>query len=303
MDLLIVYSETQKGEVLSLATLLHEKAIRFQPWPLPRRWGIQDSDDLVHSLKNNTHWLFLVAPGDRANPAYLFALGYCVAIHERCYVLDPDGSLVPVAWRSLLNTCTDFASLLQRLEVEQERWSEFLSRLDAKSQLVERGLEVSTTAFLEAIQEGDLGACELFLKAGFSPDLTDKKGVNLVCLAIRKGSLGILRLLLDAGADVNLASRDRGNSPLMDAAADGLVEMVRELIARGADLGGVSRNGQNALVLAIGKGAQEVAGLLLDAGANPFEADKLGMNACQYAQLLGRQEFLAKVTQKFPGKV
>lgn len=303
MDLLIVYSEAKKGELLSLASLLHEKSIRFQPWALPRRWGLQDSEDLVHSLKDNTHWLFLLSEGDRANPAYLFAIGYCVAVHERCYVLDPEGELIPAGWRSLLNVCTDFTSLVQQLETEEVRWGKFLMRLEAKGLLVERGLEVSNTAFLEAIQGGDTPACELFLKAGFSPDTVDKKGVNLVCLAVRSGHLSILKLLLDAGADPNLISRDRGNTPLMDAAADGLLEAVQALIARGASLAGVSRNGQNALVLAIGKGAQDVANVLLEAGADPFEADKLGMNACQYAQLLGRKDFLAQVALRFPGKV
>jgi ankyrin repeat protein len=88
----------------------------------------------------------------------------------------------------------------------------------------------------------------------------------------------------------------------MDASAEGLTDMVQELIRRGADLSGLSRNGQNALVLAIGKGAQDIAAILLDAGADPFVADKLGMNACQYAQLLGRKEFQALVQSKFPDK-
>jgi ankyrin repeat protein len=112
----------------------------------------------------------------------------------------------------------------------------------------------------------------------------------------------VIRRLLDAGADVNLRSRDRDNSPLMDAAAEGLTDIVRELISRGADLDGLSRNGQSALVLAIGKGAQDVAAILLEGGADPFVVDKLGMNACQYAQLLGRQDFLALVASKFPGQ-
>ena len=303
MDLLVIYSESKKGELLSLATLLHEKGIGFQPWLLPRRWDVLESDDLVHSLKDKSHWLFLLSPADRENPAYLFAIGYCLAVHERCYILDPESSLVPGSWRSLLHVCADFTVLVESLEVEQKRWNLFLSRLEAKGKLVERGLDVSEAAFLAAVAQGDLISCELFLQAGFSADLADPKGVTVLCMAIRSAHVGVLRLLLDAGADVNLRSRDRDNSPVMDAAADGLTEIVGELVSRGADLSGVSRNGQNALVLAIGKGAQDVAGLLLDAGADPFEADKLGMNACQYAQLLGRKEFLQRVADRFPGRI
>lgn len=296
-----MYSETKQGELLSLATLLHEKEIRFHPWALPNQWQVQDSEDLVHSLKTNTHWLFLVASEDRSNPAFVFATGYCLAVEERCYLFDPEGGLAPGFWKSLLTVCPDFPSLVQCLEVERQRWSLLLSRQEAQRRLVERGLEGTNTAFLDAVVQGDLGSCELFLKAGFSPDLTDKKGVSVLCLAVRSSHLGVLRLLIDAGADVNLRSRDRDNSPLMDAAAEGLTDIVRELINRGADLKGVSRNGQNVLVLAIGKGAQDVAALLLEAGADPFVGDKLGMNACQYAQLLGRKDFLAQVAERYPG--
>jgi hypothetical protein len=301
--LFIVYSESKKGELLSLATLLHEKDIRFQPWALPERFGAQDSDDLMHSLKAHTHWVFLVAASDNGHPAYLFAAGYCLALHERCYILDPEGTLVPGSWKSSINVAPDFASLVESLEAERVRWGQFLLRLEAKGRLVERGLEVSNTAFIDAVRQGDQTSCELFLDAGFAPDLTDKKGVSLLCLAVRSSHMGVLKLLLDAGADVNLRSRDRDNSPVMDAAAEGQTEIVSELLRRGADLGGVSRNGQNALVLAIGKGAQDVAALLLEAGGDPFVADKLGMNACQYAQMLGRTEFLELVRTRFPGRV
>lgn len=303
MDLLILYSETKKGELISLATLLHQKGIQFHPLPLPTHWRVGDSEDLLHYLKDNTHWLFLVHSDDLANPAFLFASGYCLAIHERTYLLDVEGALVPGYWKTLMTVCPDFDTLVVTLEAERQRWSLFLLRLDAKGKLVERGLEVSNSSYLEAVEKGDQGSCQLFLQAGFSPDLANKKGVSVLCLAVRSAHLGVLRLLLDQGADVNLRSRDRDNSPLMDASAEGLTDIVRELIRRGADLSGLSRNGQNALVLAIGKGAQDIAGILLEAGADPFVSDKLGMNACQYAQMLGRKEFLAQVSTKFPGRL
>lgn len=302
MDLLIIYSEAQKGTLVSLATLLHDKGIRFVPWALPEGWTIQDSEELVHSLKSTTHWLFLLTNADRTNPAYVFAAGYSVAVHERCFVLDVEGDTSPGYWKALITVCPDFPSLVEALEVERERWEQVLSRLEAKARLVERGLEVSNTAFIEAVSDGDVASCELFLHAGFSADLVNKRGVSVLSLAVRAAHVGVLRLLLDAGADLNLSSRDRGNSPVMDAAAEGLTEIVEELILKGADLSGVSRNGQNALVLAIGKGSEDAAALLLEAGADPFLADKLGMNACQYARLLGRTDFLGLVTKKFPGQ-
>ncbi len=302
MDLLIVYSETKKGEVLSLASLLHEKGIQFQPFVLPGKWGVQESEDLYRYLRDESHWLFLLSLEDLSNPAFLFATGFCAGVHERCYFLDVEGALLPGYWKTLFQISPDFPSLVETLDLERQRWALFLSRLQARERLAERGLEVTNSSFLEAVEKGDFVSCELFLQAGFSPDLTDKKGVTVLCLAVRSAHLGVLRLLLGAGADVNLHSKDRDNSALMDAAAEGLFEMVQELIGHGASLTGLSRNGQSALVLAIGKGAEDVAGLLLDAGADPFVADKLGMNACLYAQLLRREEFLGRVKAKYPDR-
>jgi uncharacterized protein len=303
LDLLILYSETKKGEVVSLASLLHEKGIRFRPLLLPRPWEIQESEDFYHYLMDTSHWLFLVSAEDLSNQAFLFASGFCVSVHERCYLLAGEGAPVPGYWKALFHICEDFSSLVDALEDEKKRWAVFLLRLEAKKKLEERGLEVSNSAFIEAVERGDLVSCELFLQAGFSPDLNNKKGVSILCLAVRLAHMGVLRLLLDGGADMNLHSKDRDNSPLMDASAEGLAEMVQELVGRGASLEGLSRNGQNALVLAIGKGAQDVAAILLDAGGDPFIADKLGMNACQYAQLLGRAEFLERVKVKYPDRV
>lgn len=303
MDLLIVYSEKKKGALVSLASLLHQRDIRFRPVLLPSAWDIQDSEDLYYYLKDTSHWLFLLSPEDLSNPAFLFASGFCVGVHERCYFLDVEGAQLPGYWKTMFTICPDFPSLVETLDTERQRWTVFLSRLAAKGQLVERGLEVTNSSFLEAVEKGDSVSCDLFLRAGFSPDLTNKKGVSVLCLAVRSAHIGVLRLLLDGGADVNLRSSDRDNSPVMDASAEGLAEIVEELVRRGASLTGTSRNGQNVLVLAIGKGAQDVAKMLLEAGADPFVADKLGMDACQYAGLLGRKDFLEAVKAKYPGRV
>lgn len=302
MDLLIVYSESKKGELVSLASLLHQQGIGFRPAPLPAAWDVRESEELVHALESCTHWLFLVGREDLSHPAFLFASGYCVAVHERCYLLDPEGALFPGYWKTLLRVCSAFPDLVETLAAERQRWEQHLLRQEAQRQLAGRGVEVTNSSFIEAVEKGDQASCDLFLQAGFSPDLTNKKGVSILCLAVRASHLGVLRLLLDGGADVNLRSKDRDNSPVMDAAAEGLADIVRELIRRGADLTGLSRNGQSALVLAIGKGAQDVALILLEAGADPFVADKLGMNAVQYAQLLGRKDFLAEVKARFPDR-
>ena len=179
------------------------------------------------------------------------------------------------------------------LWTEKERWERFLKRLEAKDALVERGVEVSNSGFLEAVAAGDTGSVELYLEAGFSPDLCNKKGVPALVCAIRNAHFITMRTLLDHGATLDLKASDRDTTALMDAASLGEAAAVQELVERGAQLDQQSKDGQTALVLALGKGDDQCALILLQAGANPDIEDKLGMSARKYAQLFGRTKILA----------
>lgn len=290
MDILIIYSETKKGELLSLASLLFQKNIRFNPLSLPTQWSIDDSEDLLFHLKNNTHSMFIIDKADRSNAFFVFAAGYCLGSHEKSYLLDIEGEVFPLFWEKRFNYSRTFEDFIEKIYQEKIRWEEFLLRLEAKGALVERGLEVTKTALIEAVESGDAQSTELFMKAGFSANLTDKKGVPLLCLAVRSNHFNNIQVLLQYGADINLKSLDRDNTALMDASAEGNDEVIAELITRGAQLDCQSRNGQTALILAIGKGADSSAKLLIEAGADGFVSDKLGMSAFMYAQLFGRKE-------------
>lgn len=292
MDLLIIYSEEKKGELVSLATLLFEKNIKFNPVPMPLVWDIHQSEDLLFWLKKNTHSVFLVSPVDVNNPFFIFAAGYCLGSHEKSYILDTLGGTFPEGWKGRFNLFKEFSVFMDRLYEEKVRWEQFLDRVDAKGQILERGRDVTNSSLVEAIEEGDIGCVQLFLRAGFSPNLTNKSGVPLICLATRKAHNSIVKLLAEHGADVNLKSRDRENTALMDAAAEGNLDLLATLIRLGADLNQVSRNGQTALVLAVGKGADDVALMLLKAGADPEITDKLGMSAKTYAHLFKRTAVL-----------
>jgi ankyrin repeat protein len=91
--------------------------------------------------------------------------------------------------------------------------------------------------------------------------------------------------LIDAGADLNSEAEDRGTTPLMDAAASGHTELIRHLIDLNAELEHMSRDGQTAVVLAVGNGREDAAVVLIQAGANVDTKDKLGMSARKYADL------------------
>jgi ankyrin repeat protein len=98
---------------------------------------------------------------------------------------------------------------------------------------------------------------------------------------------------------VDLPSEDRGNSALMDAAAGGYEGIVRSLLSRGAAVDTQSKNGQSALVIVVGKNNTAIASLLLEAGADPDLADKLGFSARKYAKLFHDQT-MSDLMDRFP---
>jgi hypothetical protein len=139
----------------------------------------------------------------------------------------------------------------------------------------------------------------LFLQAGFDPDARDRHGVPMLCLAVRKCHLAVAEALLDAGASIGLKSEDRGYTALLDAVKAGPPEHVAFFLSRGADPNVESKDGQSALVIAVGKKDLASARLLLEHGADPDLADKLGMSARSYAKLFKMPEFAA-LFEEFP---
>ncbi len=72
---------------------------------------------------------------------------------------------------------------------------------------------------------------------------------------------------LAQGADPNERLRDK--TPLMLAAREGLIDVVRHLLRVGVDIDATTAKGTTSLIDAIEGGHEEVANLLLDEGANP----------------------------------
>jgi hypothetical protein len=132
-----------------------------------------------------------------------------------------------------------------------------------------------------AAWEGNLPMMELFHTHGAQVNLKNAVGEQALLLAAWKGHRPAIDWLLAHGAEL-----DRGDgqwSALHYAAFSGHKELVLDLLARGANIDARSPNGSTPLMLAIYDGQQEVAGLLLDRGADTRPKNDWGDGAMEWA--------------------
>ena len=155
----------------------------------------------------------------------------------------------------------------------------------AKHNLLHMGIPISSDSLAQCVHEGRLREVSFFLAAGFSPDTRNKAGVPLLNIAARTGNREMLRFLILTGAEMDIQAEDRGSSPLIDGVIGKFNELAADLVKAGANLNIQSKDGQTALVVAVGAGNEKMVEVLLKAGANPDIADHMGFSARKYAAL------------------
>jgi uncharacterized protein len=239
---------------------------------------------LTSCLFNNDLILIVWDNGSPCSMETVFSTGYCIG-SEKAFVLYSDTIQEVPFCNGRAVIISKFNDLKSYIETEVEQDKKKKSIEAAKTKIRGMGFELSINDLVEVVSEGESLAVKQFIKAGFSSDSRDKNGVSLLNMAIRKGHANIATILLEAGADINTVSGDRGNTPLMDAAAESNPEILIRLIRSGADMDLKSKSGQTALVLAVGCQSEDAALVLIESGADIEIKDDLGMSARKYAEL------------------
>jgi len=123
---------------------------------------------------------------------------------------------------------------------------------------------------VEVVAAGDAKAVATMLGNGVPPD-SRHEGTTALYTAAVAGDAGLVELLLRAGADANLLSAGPGGegTPLCAAACWGYVDVVRSLLAHGADPNQAEDEWWTPLRWAAAHGHEAAARELLDAGADP----------------------------------
>jgi uncharacterized protein len=165
--------------------------------------------------------------------------------------------------------------------------------------LIKRGADVNLkryvgdTALMFAARTGNVKTVEALLRAGANPSATVMSPhageITPLTSAINSHSpnrVEIVKILIGAKAQIN----PTGNffaSPLMNAVED--LELVKLLIAGGAEVNQKNFRGATALMIAAGAGTSSVVQYLLEKGADVNARDAEGNTVLAYAEQ--RREF------------
>ncbi len=276
------------GAVHELARGLYELIVshgcKAEVMPIESTWDGPHAMNPTHLFKGSSHLLFLHDADPFMHAAFLFYSGYCIGKGLRIIILEAEKGIAQKK-DGYIGTILQPETFEGFLQSEIVRYDTEDKMARAKAELMERGISCFAENFVSMVISGDEDNASLFLKAGFSPRITDVYGTPLLSLAVREQIPDMVRLLLSAGADVNALSADRSYTPLMDAAQKGDHNMCKILLEAGANPDVKSKDGQTALVLATGRGDVELCKLLISCGADPSVPDNLGLSAAGYARL------------------
>ncbi|MEY4183445.1 MAG: hypothetical protein RLZZ217_2071, partial [Planctomycetota bacterium] len=192
-------------------------------------------------------------------------------------------------------------------------WAAKGNKVDAVKALIEGKSNVNAkdrtgkTALTIAAESKSLDATKLLIASGADVAARDQIGGTPLTWASGMGSVETVTALVDAGADINVvdanglspllvkflldrkaniavADNITGDTPLMRASRSGKPDSLKMLIAAGADVNIVNKQGLTPLLVAAQSGTPEKVRMLLDAKANRDAKGPLGKNALEIAK-------------------
>lgn len=175
----------------------------------------------------------------------------------------------------------------QLLSAVEEGNRERIEELLAQNANIEVTDHAGRTVLMVAALKGKAEAVKVLLTKGSNAKATTKGGLTPLHLA---SNSEVVRLLVAAGADIHQKDAD-DRLPLMYACGRGNLDAVQTLLEMGADVNARDMHGVTPLILAIEPGHVEVARLLLEKGADPgYRHPKTGGAALHFTAVFGKVE-------------
>ena len=174
--------------------------------------------------------------------------------------------------------------------------------------------------FFRAVSIDDSATVRSLLARGFDANTPDPKGLHALLIATREQSIKVAEVLLQWPRLQVEVRNPADESALMLASLHGLTPLVRQMVARGADVNkpgwaplhyaatrghleimrflldqhayidAASPNGTTPLMMAAFYGTPSAVKLLLEAGADPLLKNDQGLTAIEFAQRNNRQD-------------
>lgn len=129
--------------------------------------------------------------------------------------------------------------------------------------------EYGWTPLMYTAANNDSDMARYLMDAGANINLISKNGHSALALAADAQSLKIVTWLVSAAANPDIRETDLGYTALHYAASRGDKEIAKRLVHAGANVNIMDKNGETAMVLAAKKGQREIAELLRRAGTDP----------------------------------
>ena len=153
------------------------------------------------------------------------------------------------------------------------------------------GLDFDEATFTRKVQNGDVGAVQLFLAAGMPPVC---HGKHAIWMAINFKHPELVKVFIDAGANVNEPG-EYGQSMVFLAVDQKNAEILQMLVAAGADVNKANDYKIAPLASAAEQGSMEMVDLLIKSGANVNARNTYGGTALQVAVLRGYTDIVKKL--------
>lgn len=261
----------------------------------------------------------ITTPFYKTLESMLFETTHCVVLHAEVFIRTAifpyaagilrgrnipifftgyaQNAAVPMLFEGM-NGYSDTKMLVSQLEKQFVSYCVEEKKESAREKLYKKGLPFTPDCFSFQIAQGNRKECELFIIAGMDVNVRDSAGTPMICIAARYEKKEILKILMKNGADINILSKDRGYSAVMDAIWRNNTELVDFIISYNPNLNIVSNDGQTPLVLAVGNGNEDVCRMLVKNGANLHVKDHMGMTAYEYAKLFNK-EAIVKIFDEY----
>jgi hypothetical protein len=306
MKILLIYTEGEKDTAGELGSIIEEMGIFTETLPLKSYDSENNHIGLFTAFfelpvnkekqeQNAPNYILILS--SLTTQWYDFFAGYSCGSHLPFLIFGHEA--IPGISQEFAS-CFSFLKTVDSLQTFLEAENEAFKKQEAAREIIKAqdtllnmGVSVTGESLVQCTGDGRVHEVSLFLAAGFSPVTRDKAGVPLLNIAARTGNREVLKLLIKSGADVNLTADDRGSSALIDSTIGRYFDIVTDLIESGTNVDLKSKDGQTALVIAVGADDEAVVEALLKAGASPDISDSLGLSARKYATLYHKSSMLA----------